>query len=386
MNNKEMSIETMLSHYAEDRKNYYGAVVSPIYQTSLFTFDSMKAISEAFNNEQDSYIYTRGNNPTAKIAEDKIAFMENGECAKLFASGMGAISSAILSCVKTGDHIVAVETIYGPTISLLTDYLSKKFNIETTFVKADEEEIIKATKETTKLIYLESPTSLVFEIIDIKKVTDFAKSKSIKTIIDNSWATPIYQKPIDLGVDIVVHSASKYLSGHSDLVAGVIISTRQTIKNILRDEHALFGAKIAPLEAWLILRGLRTLPVRLRQHSESAMKIAEYLNNHKKVKKVNYPGLASHPRHALACKQLSGFSGLLSFELDASLEASHLFVDSLNYFNIGVSWGGFESLALNLARDGKDPSIPAGLIRVSVGLESTDDLIRDLEQAFSKIQ
>ncbi len=286
MKDKNISIETMLSHYAEDRDSYYGAVVSPIYQTSLFTFDSMKSISEAFDDEQASYLYTRGNNPTAKIAEDKIAYMENAESAKLFSSGMGAISSAILSCVKAGEHIVAIETVYGPTISLLSEYLSKRLNIKTTFVKADEKEIINAVQENTTLIYLESPTSLVFEIIDLKCIADFAKSKGIKTIIDNSWATPIYQKPLDYGIDIVVHSVSKYLAGHSDLVAGVVASNTETIMRILKYEHALFGAKIAPIEAWLILRGLRTLPIRLRQHSESAMKIARFLENHKKYVKL----------------------------------------------------------------------------------------------------
>ncbi len=385
MDNKNISIETMLSHFAEDRSKSFGAVVPPIYQTSLFTFESMNDLSNAFNNEDDSFIYTRGNNPTAQIVEKKIAFMENGECAKLFSSGMGAISSAIMSCVKTGDHIVAVETVYGPTIKLLTEYLSEKFDIETTFVKADANEIINATQDTTKLIYLESPTSLVFEIIDIKKVTAFAKEKNIKTIIDNSWATPIYQKPLNLGIDISVHSVSKYISGHSDIVAGVAISTRETIKNMLRNEHALFGAKISPLEAWLILRGMRTLPVRMRQHSESALIIAKYLENHPKILKVNYPGLESHPKHILAKKQMSGFSGLLSFIVSSNLEGTHKFVDSLNYFNIGVSWGGFESLAINLARDGKDESIPSGLVRASIGLESAQDLINDLNQSLERI-
>ncbi len=192
MNRENMSFETMLSHYGEDRRDSFGAVVPPIYQTSLFTFQSMNDLSGAFNNEDDSFIYTRGNNPTAKIVEEKIAYMGNGECAKLFSSGMGAISSAILSCVKSKNHIVAVETVYGPTIKLLTEYLFEKFDIETTFVKANANDIINATKDNTKLIYLESPTSLVFEVIDIKKVTTFAKGRGIKTVIDNSWATPIY--------------------------------------------------------------------------------------------------------------------------------------------------------------------------------------------------
>lgn len=385
MNKKNISIETMLSHFAEDRSKSFGAVVPPIYQTSLFTFQSMNDLSDAFNNADTSFIYTRGNNPTAQIVEKKIAFMEEGECAKLFSSGMGAISSAIMSCVKTGDHIVAVKTVYGPTIKLLTEYLFDKFDIETTFVKADANEIINATKNNTKLIYLESPTSLVFEIIDIKKVTAFAKENNIKTIIDNSWATPIFQKPLNLGIDISVHSVSKYISGHSDIVAGVAISTEKTIKDMLRNEHALFGSKISPLEAWLILRGMRTLPIRMKQHSESALIIAKHLESHPKIQKVNYPGLESHPKHELAKKQMSGFSGLLSFIVDSNLEGTHKFVDNLSYFNIGVSWGGFESLAINLARDGKDKSIPSGLVRVSIGLESANDLIADLDQSLAKI-
>jgi len=385
MNKKDMTIETMLSHYAEDRTSSFGAVVPPIYQTSLFTFESMKSLSDAFNNEDDSFIYTRGNNPTARIVEEKIAFMENGECAKLFSSGMGAISSAILSCIKSGDHIVAVETIYGPTIKLLSEYLFEKFNITTTFVKADANEIIKAANDKTSLIYLESPTSLVFEIIDLQKVADFAKRNNIKTIIDNSWSTPIFQKPLDYGIDISVHSVSKYISGHSDIVAGVVISTKERVKSMLKQEHALFGAKISPLEAWLILRGMRTLPVRMRQHSESTIQVASYLNKHPKVLKVNYPGLSTHPNHELAKKQMSGFSGLLSFIVDSDLMGTHRFVDNLKYFNIGVSWGGFESLAINLARDGKDKSIPAGLVRMSIGLESASDLIKDIDQALKLV-
>ncbi len=385
MTKEKIAIETMLSHYAEDRSSAFGAVVPPIYQTSLFTFDSMQSISDAFNNSEESFIYTRGNNPTAKIVEEKIAFMENGECAKLFSSGMGAISSAILSCIKSGDHIVAVETVYGPTISLLAEYLLEKFDIKTTFVKADADEIINATKKNTSLIYLESPTSLVFEIIDLEKVTNYAKANNIKTIIDNSWSTPIFQKPLNLGVDISVHSVSKYISGHSDIVAGVVISTKERIKSILKQEHALFGAKISPLEAWLILRGMRTLPVRMNQHSKSAMLVANFLKDHPKIIKVNYPGLESHPNHNLAKKQMSGFSGLLSFIVDSNLEGTHRFVDNLKYFNIGVSWGGFESLALNLARDGKDKSIPPGLVRMSIGLESPKDLIEDIEKALTLV-
>ncbi len=376
---------TIIAHHGEDRSLHYGAVIPPLYQTSLFTFESMEDISAAFRDEAKTYIYTRGNNPTAMVAEKKIAALEHGGAAKLFASGMGAISAAIFSSIRKDSHIVAVKTIYGPTIKLLTDYLNKRFGIETTFVSADADEIISACRKETSLIYLESPTSLVFEIIDLRKVATFARANGIRTVIDNSYSTPIYQKPLDFGIDISVHSVSKYIAGHSDLVAGVLITSEEILYDIMQWEHPLFGAKIAPFEAWLILRGLRTLPVRMRQHSESAKKVAEFLAASPKVLKVNYPGLANHPNKKLADSQMTNSSGLMSFILDADLKQTHRFVDRLELFKIGVSWGGFESLALALARDGSDPSVPHGLIRISVGLEDVDDLIADLQAALDEL-
>ncbi len=382
---RQMAIETMLSHYGEDRSQYHGAVVPPIFQTSLFTFENMEAISQAFNTP-GSYLYTRGMNPTVEVAEKKIAYLEGGERAKLFASGMGAITASILNFVKTGDHIVALNSIYGPTTSFLSKYLAEKFAITTTFVDFENtDDVLAAIQDNTTLIYLESPTSLVFRMLDLPRIAAFAKAHHIATVIDNSWATPIYQKPLEMGIDVVVHSVSKYLSGHSDVVAGVAVGSEEVMESIFNLEHALLGAKIAPFEAWLILRGLRTLPIRMRQHSESAMIIAEYLDKHPKIVKVNYPGLASFPDHELAKKQLKGYSGLLSFIVDGDLAAVRRFVDNLQYFNIGVSWGGFESLALNLARDGKDPNVPIGLVRISVGLEDVNDLLADLEQALARV-
>lgn len=382
--NNDMFMETMLAHYGEDKSMYHGSVIPPIFQTSLFTFENMEAISNAFNTK-GSYLYTRGLNPTVEVAEKKIAKLECGERAKLFSSGMGAISASILNFVKTGDHIVALKTVYGPTINFFSKYLANKFNIKTTYVEATTDNVIDAIKDNTTLIYLESPTSLVFEVLDLKKIAAVAKKRGIGTVIDNTWATPLYQNPLTMGIDVVVHSASKYLSGHSDVVAGVAVASEETIQSIFEVEHALLGAKIAPIEAWLILRGLRTLPVRMKHHSESALKIALYLEKHPKIKKVNHPGLKSHPNYELAKQQLSGYSGLFSFVIDSDLQGTRRFVDNLQFFNIGVSWGGFESLALNLAYDGKNKNVETGLVRVSIGLENTNDLLADIEQALKLV-
>ena len=291
---------TMLMHYGENKSEFKGAVVPPIYQNSLFTFENWDAIDKAFDNPSENCIYTRGKNPTVSIVEDKIAKLAGGEKAKLFTSGMAAISSAIMHFAKANGHIITLRNIYGPANNFISTYLKEKMNMEVTFVSGEDlEEIKKSIKDNTCLIYLESPSSATLRMQDIKAIADIAKSNKVKTIIDNTWSTPIYQKPLELGIDLEVHSCSKYIGGHSDIVAGVVIGSRKDLKEIFEQEHALYGGKIAPFEAWLIMRSLRTLPLRLKKHEENGLKVSKFLENHPKVKKVHYPGLKSNDQYEL---------------------------------------------------------------------------------------
>lgn len=392
-----MKLKTMLSHYGENRGKNRGAVVPPIYQNSLFTFENWDAIDEAFDDPYNSNIYTRGNNPSVTVVEEKLAKLCGAERAKLFASGMGAISSSILHCVKHGEHIIAVKNVYGPANNFMNEYLKDKMNIDTTFISGEStEEFKEAIRKNTSLIYLESPSSAVFSLQNIREVTKLAKENGIKTIIDNTWATPIFQRPLEMGVDLEVHSCSKYLGGHSDIVSGVVAGREEDIKAIYETEHAFLGAKMAPFEAWLLMRSLRTLPYRMRGHGENAMEVAKFLEGHSKVSKVIYPGLPSHPQYDLGREQMSGCTGLMTFELNTkNLEEIKTFVNSLEYFSIGVSWGGHESLiyvpAISYLRELPEDQFEAlgislGTIRISVGLEDAGDLIKDLEKAMEHIK
>jgi len=395
--NKKLSLETMMMHLGENRKEYSGAVVPPIYQNSLFTFESWEAIDEAFDNPQVNNIYTRGNNPSVTMVEAKIAAMAGGEKAKLFASGMGAISSSILHCIKAGDHVITINNVYGPTAHLLNVHLKEKSNIETTFLSGRSvEEFEGAIKENTSLIFLETPSSAVFSLQDIRAICDLAKKHNIKVIVDNTWATPIFQKPLELGADLEVHSCSKYIGGHSDIVSGVVIGSKSDIEEIFMNEHALYGAKMAPFEAWLLMRSLRTMTIRMKQHERSAMEVAKFLEDHNKVKSVMYPGLDSFPQKELAAKQMTGFSGVMGFEIDTdNLQEMKDFLNTLELFSIGVSWGGHESLAyvtaisylkeMTEARF-KETGLSLGTVRISVGLEDSVDLINDLDNALKCIK
>lgn len=389
---KKLKASTLLAHDNNNSSKYHGAVVPPIFQNSLFTFDSWEAIDEAFENRTESYIYSRGKNPTVKIVEEKLAQLAGGEKAQLFPSGMAAITAACLHFLSPNSHVIAIKNMYGPANNLLVDYLSKKMNVGTTFVSGtDLEEFKAAVKENTKLIYLESPSSAVFSLQDIEAITELAKQNGVKTIIDNTWATPVFQKPLTMGVDLEIHSCSKYLGGHSDIIGGVVIGKESDIQSIFHNEYELLGAKTASLEAWLLLRSLRTLTVRLRQHQESALKVAKYLEGHQKIAHINYPGLESHSQYDLAKKQMQGFTGLLSFKLNTGdIEKIKTFVNTLNLFQIGVSWGGHESLiyvpAISYLKELNQEQfinmgISLGDVRISIGLEDVDDLIQDLNAA-----
>lgn len=393
---KKKGIETILAHHAEDRLAYHGAVVPPIFQNSLFTFKDWEAIDEAFDHRIDRYIYSRGKNPTVKMVEEKIAVMAGGEKAQLFPSGMAAITATCMHFLEPNDHVITIKNVYGPANNLLTNYLSKKMGITTTFLSGEDvSAFAKAIKENTKLIYLESPSSAVFSLQDINEITRLAQKHGIKTMIDNTWATPLYQQPLAMGIDVEVHSTTKYMGGHSDLVGGVVIGKTADIDAIFHNEYELLGMKTAPMEAWLLLRSLRTLPMRLKQHETSTLKIADYLEKHPKITKVNYPGLPSHPQYKLGKQQMKGYTGLLSFQLATEdIEKIKAFFNGLELFLIGVSWGGHESLiyapAISYLKELSPEQFSAlgislGDIRISVGLEHVDDLIQDLDQALALI-
>lgn len=387
---KNLKDKSILNH--DTFKDPHGAVVPPLYQNSLFTFDKWEDIDKAFDHKTEAFIYSRLMNPTVQIAEEKIAALCRGEKAKLCASGMAAITSAILHCVNAGDHIITINKLYGPASTFILKYLKTKFNISCTQVDGTDTAAFRsAIKENTTLIYLESPASLTLELQDLKAITTIAKENKIKTVLDNTWASPIFQKPLTLGVDIEVHSASKYLGGHSDVVAGVIISDQKTLDEILSAEHELLGAKMAPFEGWLILRSLRTLPIRMQAIMEHTLQVAQFLETHPLVNKTHYPGLPSFNQYALGQEQMSGCGGLLSFELATdNLDKIKAFVNALQLFKLGVSWGGHDSLVYppvisylkELSPENfKARGLNGSLIRISVGLEDPEDLIADLDQA-----
>lgn len=389
--------ETDLMHHGEDRARYHGAVVPPLFQNSLFTFEDWDAIDAAFDDRTGAYLYSRLGNPTVRLAEEKLARLAGGGRARLFGSGMAAISAAILSSVDAGDHVVAVRTIYGPANNLLNVYLARKMGVTTTFVSGeDPAEVEAAITDRTRLIYLESPSSAVFALQDLAAVAEIARARGIRTVIDNTWATPFFQQPLALGIDLEVHSCSKYLGGHSDLLGGAVIGTTAAMDALAVAEGELLGGTMAPFEAWLLIRSLRTLPVRMRQHEANAIQVARFLESHPGVRRVFYPGLESHPQHALARKQMSGTTGLMGFELATDdLGAIKRFVDGLRVFQLGVSWGGHESLvyapAISYLKELPPErfaalGIAAGTMRISVGLEHADDLVADLGQALDGME
>ena len=392
----DRQLETRLQHVGEASRAPHGAVVPPLFQNSLFTFEDWDAIDAAFSDRTNAYLYSRVGNPTVRLAEEKIADLAGGERARLFASGMGAISASILHTVQAGDHVVAVRNVYGPTSTFLEGYLGPKMNLGVTFVPGDEvAQFERALTDRTRLIVLESPSSAVFGLQDLAAVSALAAARGIRTMVDNTWATPLFQRPLALGIDLEVHSCSKYLGGHSDLVGGVVIGRRADLESISVREVELFGGSMAPFDAWLLTRSLRTLPLRMRQHEASGLAVARFLEGHDRIRTVRHPGLASHPQHALATRQMTGTTGLLGFALDTDdLAAIKRFVNGLSTFRIGVSWGGHESLVyapvISLLKETPperfaELGIAPGDIRISVGLEHPDDLVADLDAALAQM-
>jgi cystathionine beta-lyase/cystathionine gamma-synthase len=365
-------------------------VVPPIVQTSLFAFGRLDALVEGLGAESRTSVYTRGRNPTVGEVERRIAALERGEACLCFGSGMAAISSVMLGLLRAGDHVLFVNDTYGPTLQL-ADHL-QRFGISHDLVlDLDPAAVERAIRPETRLLWLESPGTMRFRVLDVAACAALAKERGILTGIDNSWATPLCQKPIELGVDLVMHTASKYLGGHSDLIAGAVVSTAARIEEIFHRAYLLNGGVLGPFDAWLLLRGIRTLPVRLRQHETDALAVAKFLLDHPAVHRVFHPAFAEGEEARLVARQLSGTTGLLSFELAGGDYASvRRAIDGLRRFRIGVSWGGVESLVISPNRGTNGErldalGIPRGLVRLSVGLEGADLLVEDLAAALAPL-
>ena len=365
-------------------------LLPPIYQNSTFRFTTAAECAEAFRDEESGYVYTRWGNPTQEILEEKLAVLEMGEAALATASGMGAVSTALLTALADGGHVVAMENLYSATFQILNEDL-RRFGVETTFVDAtDPAQIERAIRADTKVLYLESPTNPLLKLVDLRKSAEIAKAHRITSMIDNTFSTPCGQQPISLGIDVVVHSMTKYLSGNGAVIAGAIIGKKAFVRRAKEGVLRNFGAVISPFNAWLTLHGITTLPLRFTRHCENAARIAAFLETHPAVEWVRYPGLRSHPQQALAKRQMDAFGGMITMELKGGRDAGEDLVDRLQLCSLAVSLGDVRTLICHPAST-THSHVPAeirhrtgitdGLVRISVGLEDVEDLLADVGQA-----
>lgn len=379
----------ILHHLGEDDGYGHGAVVPPLVQTANFGYPTVEAMRHALLHEDEVPLYTRGLNPTVALLAEKLAALEGAEAALVTASGSAAVAMAVLAVVKQGDHILSVQKPYSWTGKLFAHYLPR-FGVETTFVDGTNPDAFEAAvRPNTRLVYLETPNSFTFKLQDLATICVWARSHGLHTIVDNSYSTGVYQKPIALGADTVVHSATKYYSGHSDVVAGVICSNRAHVAQIFHAEFMTLGGVASPFTAWLLLKGLRTLELRLERSATTAAAVVHYLLAHPKVERVHWPGHPSHPQYALAQAQMKQSSGLFSVVLRSDAEGATRFAEALRSFRLAVSWGGYESVlypavVAHAGAYGPD-DVPVGLCRLSIGLEPAEVLIADLAQALEHL-
>jgi len=392
---KKAHFSTLCVHGSGGVDPLTGALGIPIYQSSTFAFESAKAGAQIFSGEKEGYVYTRIGNPTQEAFEREMAFLEGGEAALAFGSGMAAISSIALSLCKNGDNLVASDTLYGGTHSLFIETLPQ-WGIDAREVHAiDLANIENAIDEKTRLIFIETPANPTMAIIDIKGCVAIAKKHGIPLVVDNTFPTPYYQRPFELGADIIVHSATKYIGGHGDTVAGVVVGNKDYVSELRAKYLRDLGGIISPLNAWLLVRGLKTLAIRMERHQQNAFQVAKYLQFHPKVDKVWYPGLATHPQHELAATQMSGFGGMIAFEIKGGRKAGERLMNTVNIWTLAVSLGDVDSLIQHPAsmthstysREAlEEAGIAENLVRLSVGIEDPEDLIADLSQALKKIK
>ena len=374
--------------HAARGENRTRAVAPPIWQTSAFSADSSEEFAEVAKSVRPAEFYTRYGNPTHKQVEATVAALEGGEAVLLTSSGMGAVFAAVMSSVSAGDHVVSQRSLYAGTETLMKEL--QRFGVSVTYVdQTRAEDFAAALRPETKLVYAETPTNPLMALTDLRAVAHAARERGIMTIVDNTFATPVNQRPLDLGIDVSVHSATKYLGGHHDLSAGCVVSSREFVERAWRFS-LVAGATLSPFDGWLLLRGLRTLGLRVERHNSNALALARFLEQHPKVERVYYPGLESHPQHELARSQMSGFTGMLSFELAGGFGGAERFISSLRLATYAPSLGGYETLVvhpaamwgLQLSPEQKtEMGVGAGLVRVSVGLEDERDLLEDFSRA-----
>ena len=391
--NKKYSDLTKSVH-AGIEENEHLAVVPPIYQTSTFKFNNADHGASLFGGSGEGFIYTRMGNPTIKALEDAVAQLEEGHKGLACASGMAAIHTVFATYLQSGDHIICSEAVYGPTNTILQT-LFTKFGVQVTFVDTDKlEAVTNAVKQNTRMIYVETPGNPTICISDLTAISQVAKKQNTLLVVDNTFSSPILQKPLHFGVDIVLHSLTKFLNGHADVVGGMIVVKDEESFKLLRKHLNLIGGTLQPMEAFLVHRGIKTLALRMERHCQNAQAVAEFLDKHPKVEKVAYPGLESHPQHELAKKQMSGFGGMISFEVKGGIEGGKIVMNNVKLCTLAVSLGGVESLiqhpaSMTHAIMGKEQRLEAhitdGLVRLSVGIEDVDELIADLDQALALI-
>lgn len=387
-------LHTQCIHGPEKPNDPHGALSAPLYQTSTFSFANAAQGAARFAGEEQGFIYTRLGNPTTQELEQKVAQLENCEAAAATATGMGAVSASVLSFLQQGDHLVASSALYGCTFAFFAHMLPR-FGIEVTFVDmTNEAELRGAVKANSKMIFAETPINPTMAVLDLSLIADVAKQHQLISVIDNTFLTPLLQQPTSFGIDIVVHSATKYLNGHGDVVAGLLCGTEEHINLIKMTVLKDIGATISPHDAWLINRGLKTLAVRMERHCASAQVVAEYLEQHPLVSQVYYPGLKSHPGHQFIGSQMKAAGGVIAFEIKGSLEDGETFINNTQLCTLAVSLGDAETLIQHPASMTHSPYTPEeraaagisdGLIRLSVGLEDVNDIINDLKTAFTFI-
>ena len=383
---------TLAVHAGEAPCKVTGAVDTPIYQSTTFAAVDSDEMAALYSGEKPGYMYTRYGNPTVHALEEKIAALEGGEAAQAFATGMAAVSSAILAYVKAGDHVVAARSLYGATYNFLNRKLPA-MGASTTFVQSTRpEDFEKAIQSNTRLLYFESPSNPILEILDIAALAGIARARGIPSIMDNTFASPALQQPLKLGINVVVHSATKYLCGHGDAMGGIAVGSEGYIEHLNRDVLRDFGGVMSPFTAWLMLRGTRTLHVRMPVHCANAQKVAEFLAQHPRVEHVNYPGLPGHPGHELAKRQMKAFGAMISFEAKGGYEGGKRVMDGVKIFLRAASLGDTRSLIVHSASTSHRAVPPEqrqaigitdGLVRLSVGIEAVEDLIHDLDQALA---
>jgi len=389
MNTKDKGFNTKLVH-AGDFQDEFGSAVVPIYQTSTFSFKNAQHGADCFSGKDDGYIYTRIGNPTINALENKLAEIENGYGGIALASGMAAVTTVYLALLKSGDHMISTGAVYGPSRAVMESHFSN-FGVEFTYIDTSNlQEIEKSIKPNTKLLYLETPANPTIQLTDIKRASEIARKQNIVVVVDNTFCSPYLQKPLDLGADVSLHSLTKFINGHADIVGGALIAKDEEIYNKLRKTMIYFGGNMDPHQAYLVIRGVKTLSLRIEKAQESSMKVAEFLENHPKIEWVKYPGLVSFDQHELAKEQMFGFGTMISFGVKGGFEAGKKIMNNVRLAKLAVSLGGVESLiqhpaSMTHAGISKEHKIKAGitdeLVRYSMGIEDVEDIINDLKNA-----